>query len=87
MAARRGRGRRARGPARRSALLRRLAEATGGVFYASPADVPALSELDATRTRSLGVAELAPFASAWAFGALCALFLAEWILRRRFGRR
>ncbi len=69
------------------ALLRRLAEATGGVFYASPADVPALSELDATRTRSLGVAELAPFASAWAFGALCALFLAEWILRRRFGRR
>lgn len=68
-------------------LLRRLAEATGGTFHASPEEAPALDELDTTRTRSLGIAERAPFASPWAFLLLTGLFVGEWVLRRRFGRR
>ncbi len=68
-------------------LLRALATATGGDFFARPEDAPALEELDTTRTRSLGIAERAPFASLWAFLALVGLFVAEWLLRRRWGRR
>ncbi len=68
-------------------LLSRLAEATGGSFFADPSRAPSLDELDTTRTRSLGIAERAPFASVWAFVLFVALFVTEWVLRRRWGRR
>ena len=68
-------------------LLRRLADATGGTFYPSPEDAPALDAFDTTRTRSLGTAERAPLATGWAFAGVVALFVGEWILRRRWGRR
>jgi hypothetical protein len=68
-------------------LLSGLAEATGGSFYPSPDDAPALDAFDTTRTRSLGTAERAPFASGWAFAGLVLLFVGEWVLRRRWGRR
>jgi uncharacterized membrane protein len=67
--------------------LAALAAATGGRFFGEPEDAPPLHELDATRTRSLGTAERAPLASVWAFALLVGLFLAEWVLRRRWGRR
>jgi uncharacterized membrane protein len=70
-----------------AALLRRLAEGTGGTFVERPEDAPALDELDATRRRSLGLAQNAPFASGWAFLVLVSAFVAEWVLRRRWGRR
>jgi hypothetical protein len=70
-----------------AALLRRLAEATGGTFVERPEDAPRLEDFDASRRRSLGLAEVAPFATVWAFLALVAAFVAEWILRRRWGRR
>jgi uncharacterized membrane protein len=74
-------------PRARPALLRALAEATDATFVEAPEDAPALSSFDATRTRSLGLSERAPFASVWAFLALAAAFMAEWVLRRRWGRR
>lgn len=74
-------------PRARPALMRALAEASGGTFVSDPDDAPSLSSFDSTRTRSLGLAERAPFATVWAFLALSALFAAEWILRRRWGRR
>lgn len=64
-----------------------LSARTQGRFFDDPDDVPPLDELDTTRTRSLGIAERAPFASGWAFVWLVALFVGEWVLRRRWGRR
>jgi hypothetical protein len=74
-------------PRPRPDRLRELAEATGGTFYTSPDDAPPLAALDATRARSLGTTTLAPFATHWAFLIVLALFGAEWILRRTWGRR
>ncbi len=68
-------------------LLRALAEATDGTYYADVGDAPELDAIDATRVRSLGVVTERPFASAWAFALLVALFGAEWIVRRRWGAR
>lgn len=68
-------------------LLRRLAEATGGTFVERPEDAPRLDELDTTRTRSLGLAERAPFGGVIAFLLLVGAFGLEWFLRRRWGRR
>lgn len=68
------------------ALLAALSEATGGTHYAEE-DAPSLSDLDTTRTRSLGLATREPFASIWAFVLLVGAFAAEWFLRRRWGRR
>lgn len=68
-------------------LLRRLTEATGGTFVERPEDAPSLAAFDTTRSRSLGLAEIAPFSSPWAFLALVGAFVAEWLLRRRWGRR
>ncbi|MFK7991879.1 MAG: glutamine amidotransferase [Sandaracinaceae bacterium] len=67
--------------------LAALAEATGGTFAEGVDDAPALDGLDTTRRRSLGVIERAPFASGWAFAAMLVALLAEWVLRRRWGRR
>ncbi|MCC6875035.1 MAG: hypothetical protein IT378_12075 [Sandaracinaceae bacterium] len=67
--------------------LRALSEATGGRFVAAPEDAPLLGDFDATRTRSLGTEERAPFGTPWAIAALVALFAAEWVVRRRWGRR
>ena len=73
-------------PRARPEFLRALAEATGGSYYASPDDAPALARFDATRTRSLGIREYAPF-STWPMALFAALlFAAEWLMRRRWGR-
>lgn len=68
-------------------LLRSLAAATEGRYFASPDDAPALAELDASRVRSLGTSTDRPFDSWWAFLALASAFGAEWVLRRRWGAR
>jgi len=70
-----------------AALLERLSEATGGDFWASPDEAPDLSEIDTTRRRSLGATRNAPLGTGWAFVIVVALFLVEWVLRRRWGRR
>lgn len=72
-------------PRPRPELLRELAEATGGEAWVDPDRAPDLAALDSDRVRSLGVVTERPFASAWAWAALIALFGAEWILRRRWG--
>jgi uncharacterized membrane protein len=74
-------------PRPRPDLLRALSAATGGETFADPEDAPDLSELDASRVRSLGVLTERPFASGWAFLALVAVFAAEWLARRRWGER
>ncbi len=74
-------------PRPRPELLRRLAEATGGTFHDDPDEAPALADFDSTRTRSLGTTRIAPFASWWAFLIVVALFAAEWMVRRTWGRR
>ena len=73
-------------PRARPALLRALAEATGGTYYADVADVPALAQFDVTRTRSLGATEHAPFATWPAVSFAGLLLAAEWLVRRRWGR-
>lgn len=74
-------------PRANPALLRALSEATGGTFYPSPQDAPALADLDTTLTRSLGIVSHEPFGGGWAFALLVAVFAGEWFLRRRWGRR
>lgn len=74
-------------PRARPELLEELARATEGTFIGAPEDAPALSELNATRVRTLGSQTDHPLASAWALVALVALLGAEWILRRRWGVR
>jgi uncharacterized membrane protein len=66
-------------------LMKRIAEQTGGRFVERPEDAPALEELDASRSQSLGVERYAPFGHpGWA--ALTFLLIAlEWVLRRRWG--
>jgi len=70
-----------------AALLERLSEATGGEHWESPDEAPDLSEIDTTRRRSLGATRNAPLSTGWAFPIVVALFLTEWVLRRRWGRR
>ncbi|MBX3271604.1 MAG: hypothetical protein KF729_15165 [Sandaracinaceae bacterium] len=67
-----------------AALLRRLAQATGGEHWARPEDAPALERIDATRRRSQGVDRTAPLSSPWAFVVVVGAFVAEWVLRRRW---
>lgn len=74
-------------PRPRPALLRALAEATGGTFVAFDGRVPDLESFDASRTRSLGTVSLEPLSTPWALALLGLAFLAEWALRRRWGRR
>jgi uncharacterized membrane protein len=74
-------------PRARPELLRAIAQATGGQFYASPSDLPAADALPSTRTRVLGSDVYSPFASPWFFVLFVALFGLEWWLRRRFGLR
>lgn len=74
-------------PRPRASVLRALADATGGVFVAEAEDAPDLAAFDATRSRSLGVVEVRPFATAWAFGLVLLALGAEWLLRRRWGYR
>lgn len=67
--------------------LRRIAEAAGGQFFASPTELPGLERLEAVRRRRLGAVLRAPFASAGFVLALGLVFAFEWWLRRRWGRR
>ena len=67
--------------------LEALSKATGGHFYPTPESAPALGAFDATRVRSLGVVDVAPFAAWWVLVAAAVLFGVEWWLRRRWGRR
>jgi uncharacterized membrane protein len=74
-------------PRARPELLRKLAAATGGHFFATPRDLPSADSLPSTRTRVLGTDVYAPFASGWFFALFVVLFGSEWWLRRRFGLR
>jgi uncharacterized membrane protein len=74
-------------PRARPGFLRDVADASGGAFYPAPDEAPALSEFDSTRARTLGTSSLEPFATPWAFLGVVGLFAAEWILRRRWGKR
>jgi hypothetical protein len=67
-------------------VLRALAAATSGQFFADAGDVQ-LSKLDRSRTRSLGTRSAAPFSSPWFFALLIALFGLEWALRRAWSLR
>jgi len=68
-------------------FLEQLSRRSQGQSYARPEDAPSLSEFDASRSRVLGVVVIAPFDSVWAFLIVVALLGADWILRRRYGRR
>lgn len=68
-------------------LLESLSDATGGTHFSEPSDAPDLASLSTTRRRSLGVRQNAPLSTGWAFVAVLAAFVAEWMLRRRWGRR
>lgn len=74
-------------PRARPDTLRALVEATGGTFVEDPERAPPLASFDATRTRSLGTMEIAPFATWWSWLLVLALFAAEWTLRRTWGKR
>ena len=67
--------------------LRELVDASRGRFVDSPEEAPPLSEFDATRTRELGVVEVAPLGNVAALLLVVLLFGAEWWLRRRRGLR
>jgi uncharacterized membrane protein len=73
-------------PRARPNVQREIAKVTGGVAY-DEADPPRLDKLDRTRARALGSVITAPFASAWFFALVVALFGAEWALRRAWGLR
>jgi hypothetical protein len=73
-------------PRARPELLRGVASATHGKYFADPNDVK-LEDLDRTRARSLGTTINAPFSSAWFFGFLLLAFAVEWALRRAWGLR
>jgi uncharacterized membrane protein len=74
-------------PRARPDLMRAIAAATGGEYFASPAALPELSALPSTRTRILGSEVHAPFSSAWFLVLFLAAAGAEWWLRRRSGLR
>ncbi|MEZ4328162.1 MAG: glutamine amidotransferase [Polyangiales bacterium] len=73
-------------PRPRPALLRALAERTGGRFVSATA-LPQLSDFDTRRTRSLGIATRYPFESWPALLTLAGALILEWSLRRRWGKR
>lgn len=74
-------------PRARPELLRQMAEATGGEYFASLSELPDAAELPSSRAKSLGNETYSPFGSTWAFLALVGLFGLEWWLRRRAGLR
>lgn len=74
-------------PEARPELLRELARASGGAHYSAPERAPGLGEFDADRRREQGVSEWAPFEGVWAFALAACLLGADWIVRRRYGRR
>jgi len=73
-------------PSPRPDVMAEIAKATGGSHHRDE-DAPKLDEFDRTRTRALGTVVRAPFASAWYFALLIALFGVEWVLRRAWGLR
>jgi uncharacterized membrane protein len=73
-------------PRPRPDILRAIASATGGTFHRE-SDAPRLDGFDRSRARALGTVVRAPFASAWFFALLVAVFAAEWALRRSWGLR
>lgn len=68
-------------------VLRAIAEATGGQAYASIDDVPPLARLDASRARARALTVQRPLGGMGGFLALVVVFGAEWLSRRRLGRR
>jgi hypothetical protein len=74
-------------PRARPDVMREIAQATGGLAFTSPADLPAAANLPSSRTRTVGNDIRAPFSSVWAFASLVGLLGAEWWLRRRSGLR
>jgi hypothetical protein len=74
-------------PRARPGRLEALAEATGGTFAASPEDAPPRRSLDTSRVRSLGTQERAPLGGWLGLLLLAGVFVTEWVLRRRWGRR
>jgi uncharacterized membrane protein len=74
-------------PRVRPELLKQMAEATGGEYFASLGALPDASQLPSSRTKSLGNETWSPFGSTWAFLALVALLALEWWARRRAGLR
>jgi hypothetical protein len=71
-------------PRGRPALLRELAERTGGTFT-TLGDAGELARFDASRARVREIVRRRPFASPFAVLGLVVLFGVEWILRRRWG--
>jgi hypothetical protein len=61
--------------------------ATGGQAYASIDDVPPLARLDASRARARALTVQRPLGGMGGFLALVVVFGAEWLSRRRLGRR
>lgn len=74
-------------PRARPDVLREIAAVTGGEHYETPDDVPALDAMEATRARSLGLVTQRPFTRIPFLLLVGALFVAEWALRRAWGRR
>lgn len=72
-------------PAARRAELERLVRATGGRFSAEPSAAPDLDAFDATRSTALGIERHAPFGHPTWAALLFAVFVLEWVLRRRWG--
>ena len=73
-------------PRPQPATMRRIAQVTGGSAHVA-SDPPRLDALDRTRARALGSITSTPFASAWFFASIVALFGLEWALRRSWGLR
>jgi hypothetical protein len=74
-------------PRLRRAELKRLATATGGRFFESPDEAPALSDLLVPARVRAGLERHAPLSTLWA-GLLALLaFCLEWWLRRVWGER
>ena len=67
--------------------LRRVAQAAGGRFFASPEELPELDTLEAVRLRRQGAVLRAPFASPFVVLGLGLVFALEWWIRRRWGQR
>jgi uncharacterized membrane protein len=69
------------------ALLKQLAQRSGGRFFDEPESAPDLERLDSSRTTSLGSERHAPFGQPLWVVLAVAFMMFEWWLRRRWGER
>jgi len=67
--------------------LESLTEQTGGRLFLGVDDVPPLSELAATTRRAAGLTSKQPLSSPWYIAVTVLLLGANWVVRRRWGRR